>query len=120
MSVVIPDLRMPHRSRNWKWWVCGPLLLATMINYMDRLTLTLMADRIMTAFGLNEQKYGRVESAFAVAFALGALLMGWLADRINVRWLYAVAVLAWSAAGFATGFAQGFVSLLVACEIALP
>jgi ACS family hexuronate transporter-like MFS transporter len=80
---------------------------------MDRLTLNLMADRIMKAFGLNEQQYGRVESAFAVAFALGALLMGWLADRVNVRWLYAAAVLAWSAAGFATGFAQGFVSLLV-------
>jgi ACS family hexuronate transporter-like MFS transporter len=113
MPVVIPDLRLPDRSRSWKWWVCGLLLLATMINYMDRLTLNLMAVRIMEAFGLNEQQYGRVESAFAVAFALGALLMGWLADRVNVRWLYAAAVLAWSVAGFATGFAQGFVSLLV-------
>ena len=113
MPVVIPDLRLPDRSRNWKWWVCGLLLLATMINYMDRLTLNLMAVRIMEAFGLNELQYGRVESAFAVAFALGALLMGWLADRINVRWLYALAVFVWSAAGFATGFAQGFLSLLV-------
>ena len=27
-----------HRS-TWKWWVCSLLLLATMINYMDRMTL---------------------------------------------------------------------------------
>ena len=29
----------PPRGAFWKWWVCGLLLLATMINYMDRLTL---------------------------------------------------------------------------------
>jgi MFS transporter, ACS family, hexuronate transporter len=94
------------------------LLLATMINYMDRQTLSQMADRMMREFGLNEKDYGRIESAFALAFATGALLMGWLADRINVRWLYAAAVLLWSVAGFVTGFANGFMSLLV-CRFCL-
>jgi ACS family hexuronate transporter-like MFS transporter len=113
MSAIHPDLHPPARSRHWKWWVCGLLLLATTVNYMDRQTLSQMAVRIQTDFGLSDQDYGWIESAFALAFAFGALLMGWLADRINVRWLYPAAVLVWSAAGFVTGFAQGFASLLI-------
>src|SRR5262249_54527557 len=43
----------------------------------------------------------------------GAIIFGWLADRWPVRWLYPAAVLAWSAAGFATGLAQTFLQLLL-------
>jgi ACS family hexuronate transporter-like MFS transporter len=84
-----------------------------MLNYMDRLTLNLTALRIMDDFCLTEEDYGRIESAFAVAFALGAVVTGWLADRWNVRWLYAGAVLGWSLAGFVTGWARGFVDILL-------
>jgi len=118
MSVVIPDLHLSGRSRAWKWWACGLLLLATMVNYMDRLTLNLLAPRIKLEMGLNDIDYGHVESGFAVAFAAGAIVVGWLADRGNVYWVYPAAVLVWSAAGFATGFAQGFYWLF-ACRFLL-
>ena len=93
--------------------MCGLLLLATMINYMDRLTLNLMASRIKVAFDLDNRDYGQLESAFGSAFALGAIVMGFLADRWNVRWLYPAAVLLWSLAGFATGLVDGFAALLI-------
>jgi ACS family hexuronate transporter-like MFS transporter len=118
MPVVIPPLTLPDRGPVWKWSVCGLLLLATMVNYMDRQTLAQLADTLLREFRLDERHYGQIESAFAVAFAFGALVMGWLADRINVRWLYPAAVLVWSAAGFATGHAQGFISLLL-CRFCL-
>jgi ACS family hexuronate transporter-like MFS transporter len=89
-----------------------------MINYMDRLTLNQMAGPIMTEFGLQPREYGQLESAFGAAFALGAILMGVLADRRNVRGLYPAAVLLWSLAGFLTGLAGGFLSLLV-CRVLL-
>src|SRR5262249_12842631 len=101
------------RNDSWKWWVCGLLLLATMLNYMDRLTLNLTATNILAYFQLDERDYGRLESAFAYAFALGAIIAGWMTDRWNVRGIYAAVVLAWSAAGFLTGLAQGFLGLLV-------
>ena len=113
MAVTIPDNLVLARSRSWRWWVCGLLLLATTINYMDRLTLNQMADPIMTHFGMDPRQYGQLESAFGMAFAIGAIIFGWLADRINVRWLYALAVLAWSLAGFCTGLSQGFLTLLL-------
>jgi MFS transporter, ACS family, aldohexuronate transporter len=118
MPVAVPDLRLSVRSRFWKWGVCGLLLLATMVNYMDRLTLNLLAPRIKDEMKLNAIDYGRVESGFAVAFAVGAVVVGWLADRGNVYWVYPAAVLVWSAAGFLTGYAETFVWLF-ACRFLL-
>jgi ACS family hexuronate transporter-like MFS transporter len=102
----------PPRSAAWKWWVCGLLLLATMLNYMDRLTLNLTSSLVMDAFWLGESDYGQLESVFAFAFALGSISFGWLADRINVRWLYPAALLAWSGCGLATGLVATFQQLL--------
>jgi ACS family hexuronate transporter-like MFS transporter len=113
MPTLLPNPRLSPRPAWWKWWVCGLLLLATMVNYMDRLTLNLMAPLILNAFRLGPREYGFLESAFGTAFALGAIVMGWLADRWNVRWIYPLAVLAWSLAGFLTGLAFDFTTLLL-------
>ena len=40
------------RSEVWIWWVSGLLLLATMLNYMDRQTLSNLQVRIKTAYVL--------------------------------------------------------------------
>jgi ACS family hexuronate transporter-like MFS transporter len=100
------------------WTASGLLLLATMLNYMDRQTLANLAPRITAEFGLNNEQYGLVESAFGYAFAAGSLVFGFLADRLSVRWLYPAILVAWSVIGALTGLAEGFRSLL-ACRIAL-
>jgi ACS family hexuronate transporter-like MFS transporter len=102
---------VPLRS-SWRWLVCGLLLLATMINYMDRLTLNLLAEHISKELDLNNAQYGTIEAGFALAFAGGAIVFGFLVDRFNVFWVYPLAVLGWSLAGFCTGFATDFTSLL--------
>jgi ACS family hexuronate transporter-like MFS transporter len=106
------DESLPARASRLKWWICGLLLLATMLNYMDRLTLNQTVVEIKAEFGLNARHYGYVEAWFANAFALGGLIFGWMADRWSVRWIYPAAILAWSAAGFATGLSQTFWGLL--------
>jgi MFS transporter, ACS family, hexuronate transporter len=113
MPLPLPDISLPPRRPAWKWWICGLLLLATMLNYMDRLTLNLTGKQIMQEFGLDEADYAQLESAFAFAFALGAIIFGWLADRTPIRWLYPAAVLAWSFAGFSAGLAGTFAALLL-------
>ncbi|MBX3422598.1 MAG: MFS transporter [Pirellulaceae bacterium] len=101
------------RSASWQWWVSGLLLLATMINYMDRQTLSNMAVRITEQFQLSNEQYGDLEFLFGVAFACGSLFFGVLADRVNVRLLYPCVLVAWSAVGCATGMAQGYHWLMV-------
>src|SRR5262245_59224401 len=113
MSVPLPDLRVHQRSRSWCWWVCCLLLLATMINYMDRLTLNLLAKTINEDLGLDKLAYARIEVGFALAFALAAIVFGFIVDRWNVFWVYPLAVVAWSAAGFSSGLATGFYTLLL-------
>ncbi len=107
-----------ERSTAWRWWVCGLLLLATMLNYMDRQTLSQSATDIGKELGLNNEDYGKLEQGFGLAFAAGGLVLGFVADRVSLRWLYPAVLLAWSAAGFATGWARGFEELM-ACRVAL-
>jgi MFS family permease len=93
--------------------VCGILLLATMLNYMDRMTLNSLSKRITGELQLSNEQYGELELAFGLAFAAGSLCFGMLADRMAIRWLYPAVVVAWSVVGLLTGFAASFWPMLV-------
>ncbi len=95
------------------WWISGLLLLATMINYMDRQTLSNLVPRITAEWQLTNEQYGDMEFVFGVAFAVGSLVFGIAADKVSVRWLYPLILIAWSAVGFATGLTRGYESMLV-------
>lgn len=107
-----------ERSPVWIWWVCGLLLLASTINYMDRQTLANTSQRITRELNLSEEQYGSLETAFGLAFAVGASVFGVIADRTSVRWLYPAVLLLWSAMGFATGYVTTFSELLY-CRLLL-
>ena len=102
----------PQRSASWKWWICGLLLCASMINYMDRQTLANVAVRITDEFKLSEKQYGNLEWAFGWAFAAGSLVFGFVADRVSIRWLYPIVLLLWSLTGFTTGLVNSYTGLL--------
>ncbi len=95
------------------WTICGLLLLASAINYMDRQTLANAAVRISREFGMSQEQYGNLEGGFGWAFAVGSLFFGFVADQVSLRWLYAAVLLLWSAMGFASGFAKDYDELLV-------
>ena len=101
------------RSGLWKWWICGLLLLATAVNYMDRQTLSIASPRITKELNLSEEQFGDLEFAFGWAFAYGALAFGFLADKVSVRWVYPAVLFAWSLMGFLTGWAEGFWGFLI-------
>ncbi len=103
----------PPRNPQRRWIVCGLLLLASAINYMDRQTLANAAVRITHEFHLTQQQYGNLEAWFGYAFAAGSLVFGFLADRLPLRRLYAAVLVLWSLVGFATGFTHSFTGLLV-------
>ena len=101
------------RPASWKWWITGLLLLATTINYMDRVTLASASVRVTRELNLSDAQYGNLELAFGWAFAVGSLVFGFLADRFRVYWLYPAVLGAWSFMGMATGWSQGFTELIV-------
>ena len=106
------------RPSNWRWWICAVLLLATTLNYMDRIALNLLSKEIIDAFRIGKVAYGILESGFQIAFGVGAITFGILVDRYGVRRVYPVAVAGWSCAGFLTGFADSYWALF-ACRMLL-
>lgn len=107
-----------ERSQRWVWWICGLLLLASTINYMDRQTLASTSGQIKREFALTNEQYGQIETAFGLAFAVGASIFGFVSDRTNVRWLYPGVLLLWSVMGFATGLVETYSGLLL-CRLLL-
>jgi ACS family hexuronate transporter-like MFS transporter len=95
----------PERSPAWKWWVCGVLLLATFLNYMDRQALAVTLPELKQRYHLVEGRIGLVEGSFGFAFAFGSIFFGLLADRFGPRLLYPAVLVGWSLAGMATALA---------------
>jgi ACS family hexuronate transporter-like MFS transporter len=95
-----------ERSNTWRWGVCGLLLLAAMLMYLDRLTLSQLATTICLEYALSDERFGLLATGFSFAFAAGALSFGFLVDRIGPRWLYPAVVIGWSCAGLATAYSQ--------------
>lgn len=93
-------------SSHHRWAVCVLLLLALVLNYMDRQTLSLTITAIEGEIHTNSAQYGRLEKVFGYAFAFGGLFWGLMADRLSVKLLYPLALVGWSLAGLATGYAD--------------
>lgn len=102
----------------WKWLVVILMLFATVINYMDRAALGNLSSFIKKDFQLNEEGYGTLEEWFGYSYAVFLIVSGFLADRWSLRWLYAGALVVWSAAGLATGYV-GSVQQLKVCRAVL-
>ena len=92
-----------------RWAVVGLLFTASLINYFDRATISFALPLISKELHLGPEAKGVLLSAFFWSYALMQIPMGMLADRVNLRWLYAGAFTLWSIAqgliGFATGLA---------------
>lgn len=78
------------------------LLLATTINYIDRIALNQTAKRVKNDLSFDDRGYGLLESRFGIAFAIGSLVSGVLVDRFGPRLMYPLFVMLWSVAGAAT------------------
>jgi MFS transporter, ACS family, hexuronate transporter len=100
------------------WAICGLMLLATMLNYMDRQTLAQQASDIRGELRLSNESYGWLETGFGLAFAVGSLVTGAIADRVSLRWLYPAILLGWSAVGFVTGSVNNYAELFL-CRVLL-
>lgn len=95
------------------WAVSIVLALGFLINYVDRGNVSVAAPLIQKEFGLDPVKLGVLFSAFFAAYALLQVPAGWLVDRFNVKWLYAIAFVIWSGATAATALAGTFFSVLL-------
>lgn len=104
---------MPASS--WRLWLPAlSMLLVSLISYIDRNTLALLAPTILRENGLSAEQYGWIISAFSVAYMAGNPLWGRWLDRFGVRRGMLIAVSFWTAASTAHAFLAGFVGFAAA------
>ncbi|PYV15382.1 MAG: MFS transporter, partial [Acidobacteria bacterium] len=99
-------------SNAHRWSIVGLLFTASMLNYMDRATISIALPRLSADLGLGPSSKGVLLSAFFWSYALMQIPIGWLSDRVNLRWLYAGAFTLWSLAQGLTGFAGSLAVLI--------
>lgn len=85
-------------------------MLVSLISYIDRNTLALLAPTILRETGLSGEQYGFIISAFSIAYMVGNPVWGMLLDRFGLRLGMMSAVGFWSFASVAHAFAGGFFS----------
>jgi ACS family hexuronate transporter-like MFS transporter len=93
-----PHLEMPPVHRQVRWWILGMLFLVTVINFVDRQTLSVTAPKLREIFTLSNTQYGIIVSAFQFGMVAGEFPMGWLMDRRGARFGLTFAVIWWSIA----------------------
>ena len=74
----------PGRRTNYRWQVCGLLLFATTVCYMDRQVFSVLAPDLQHRFGWSEKQYSYIGMAFQAAYAVGFLFAGRLLDRASL------------------------------------
>jgi ACS family hexuronate transporter-like MFS transporter len=90
------------------------MLLVSLISYIDRSTLALLAPTILKELHLSGEQYGFIISAFSTAYMISNPLWGWILDRAGLRRGMTAAVACWTAASVAHAFTGGFWSLSLA------
>ena len=105
------DVRSPRTIRNLRWWIVGLLLLSSVINYIDRQTLSVLARTIQDDLGLSDMGYARVVQAFLLAYTISYLVSGRVTDRLGTRVSMAAFIIWWSLANIGTAFASSLLTL---------
>jgi ACS family D-galactonate transporter-like MFS transporter len=88
------------------------LAISAFINYVDRGNLSIAAPMLKDELGISALKLGVLLSAFFWTYACLQPVSGWLVDRWNVNWVFALGFFLWSAATAATGLVHTFAALM--------
>ncbi len=94
----------------YRWWIGGLLFLSTVINYLDRQTLSVLAPSLKTEFHWTNQDFALVVISFRVAYAVMQTVSGRWLDRLGTRNGLTLAVAFYSIAAILTSFANGLLS----------
>src|SRR5262245_8077903 len=97
-----------------RWVPAFTMLAVSLISYLDRNTLAILAPTILRETGLSGAQYGFIISAFSIAYMLANPFWGYILDRAGVRRGMTLAVSCWTLASVSHVFAGGLWSFAAA------
>jgi ACS family hexuronate transporter-like MFS transporter len=92
---------------NLRWWIGGLLFASTVINYLDRQTLSVLAPYLKKQYEWNNQNFATVVIAFRIAYSIGQTVAGRFIDRVGTRKGLTITVIWYSIAAMLTSLSGG-------------
>jgi ACS family D-galactonate transporter-like MFS transporter len=95
--------KVPRR----RWTIALLLGVGVLVNYFDRVNLSVSRDALQASFGISAVMFGYLSSAYNWTYALLQLPSGLLLDRFGVRRVGVISTMIWSVASFAAAVSTG-------------
>jgi MFS transporter, ACS family, hexuronate transporter len=99
--------------RNYRWIVGALLFSASILNYIDRAALPIIAPLLSKDLHLNAAQLGTIFSTFFIGYAPFCFIGGQASDRFGSKRVYGWAMAFWSLFCGATAIVTGFAQLLI-------
>jgi MFS family permease len=100
------------------WKMTFLLFLFMLVNFADKIVVGLAGVPIMTELKLAPEQFGLLGSSFFFLFSIAAIVVGFIVNRIDTRWVLLVLATIWALAQFPMLGTVGFTTLLI-CRIIL-
>jgi MFS transporter, ACS family, D-galactonate transporter len=94
-------------KENRRWRIAFLLAFGVLVNFFDRINLSVSRDALHDSFGLSLVAFGYLSSAFSWTYALMQMPAGVLLDRWGVRRVGRMSAFLWSVSSFAAAVAPG-------------
>ncbi len=98
--------REPGTIRYFRWYICGLLLYATTVNYIDRAVLGILEPTIARDLHWSNTDYGTISAVFQIGYAIMMPVAGRLIDWLGLRLGYSLSTLVWSLSSMAHALAR--------------
>jgi MFS transporter, ACS family, hexuronate transporter len=108
-AVVTTEAGM--RVSKLRWAILAMLFAATVLNYVDRQTLSILASQVQKDLGIDDAGYARIVQCFLIAYAVSYLGAGWVTDKLGAKLTLALFLGWWSLANMATGWVRNAAQL---------
>lgn len=92
-------------KNGYRYFIILMIIIITVINYVDRGAIAYAQAEIIKEFNLNPVSWGAILGYFGYGYIFGALFGGALADKKGPKFMWMLAVLAWSIFELGTVFA---------------
>src|SRR5512132_2227395 len=109
--IQVTATKAGFKLQGLRWWIVGLIFFATLINYIDRLTISVLAPVITRDLGLSNTQFGGILTWFLLAYTISQGLSGKLYDRVGTKRGFVYSILVWSIAAMSHAFARGLASL---------
>jgi len=100
----------PRSIPSLRWWIGGILFASTVINYVDRQTLSILAPYLKQDYRWTNVDYANIAIAFRIAYSFGQTVCGRLMDRVGTRRGLTISVTWYSVVSLMTSLANGLSS----------